>query len=583
MNLMFENLSPIQRGIVFNTSGKFVVRACPGSGKTYCVSARFARLMNEWTELYTGIAAVSFTNVAWKEIEKKCKDEFSSNQPITFPHFLGTLDSFINQFIFLPFGHLVMQCNKRPTLVGDPHGSWTYRNYERDPYQYFDKCSFDVNGNLIRIAPAQSFLFSWRNNNDGTTNGHVLNLLTAKNELVALGYANQSDANYFALKILEQFPSICQAVALRFPTLIVDEAQDTSEVQMRIIDLLATRGLDEIMLVGDPDQAIFEWNGARPALLNEKIIQWGNSVSLNENRRSSKRICDTTFNLSSLPAASTSVNEEVNNCEYQPTVVVFNNNLPQIVTGFLEECTANGITLSDKTISVLYRGKGMINEIVGVEKIPFGVNHWHSQNKFTKDFVRGKHHYDHGDFKTGFKLIEKAIIKMQRGVPVCSEEMIEKTIQTIGFIKHRTIVSNYITILPNTNISLGDWIKAANSAFISNSIQHTLQINPDSNNFSFSQIFLNEDDIVTEKNYRIGTIHSVKGETFDATLLILKERAANNSKYINLLAVTKPPTEHEELRIPYVGMTRARKVLVIAVPTKECKIAWERKLNGNFH
>ena len=576
---MFESLSPTQHEIVFNKSGRFVVRACPGSGKTYCVSARLARLINEWKEDYTGIAAVSFTNVAWKEIEKKYKEEFSSNQSILFPHFIGTLDSFINQFIFLPFGHLVMNCNRRPILVGEPHSSWTYRTYDRDPHQYFDKCSFDVNDNLIRIAPAQSFQFSWKNNNNGATNGHILKLLAAKKELVTLGYANQSDANYFAMKVLEKFPTICQAVGIRFPTLIVDEAQDTSEVQMRIIDLLAASGLNEIMLVGDPDQAIFEWNGARPALLNEKIVQWGNAISLNENRRSSKLICDSTFNLSSLPAASTSANEEVVNCEHQPTVVVFNNNLPEVVTNFLAECIANGIALSDKTVSILYRGKGMINEIVGVQRIPFGVNHWHNQNKFTKDFVRGKYHYDQGDFKVGFKLIEKAIIKMRENVLVCSEEMIEKRIETIGFIKHRTIVSNYISILPNTNTSLGNWLDAANAAFASKNIQHFLQINPESRNFTFSQIFLNEDDIVTETNYRIGTVHSVKGETFDATLLILKERAANNSKYVNLLAVTNPPSENEELRIAYVGMTRPRRILILAVPNEACRVAWQNKLN----
>ena len=89
---------------------------------------------------------------------------------------------------------------------------------------------------------------------------------------------------------------------------------------------------------------------------------------------------------------------------------------------------------------------------------------------------------------------------------------------------------------------------------------------------------MNEDDIVTETNYRIGTVHSVKGETFDATLLILKERAANNAKYANLLALTNPPSEHEELRIAYVGMTRPRRVLMLAVPNEACRVAWQNKL-----
>jgi DNA helicase-2/ATP-dependent DNA helicase PcrA len=577
---MFESLSPTQREIVFNKSGKFVVRACPGSGKTYCVSARLARLINNWKEGYTGIAAVSFTNAAWKEIEKKYKKEFSSNQSISFPHFLGTLDSFINQFIFLPFGHLVMKCNKRPTLVGEPYGSWTWRNYDRDPNQYFDKCSFDINGGLIPIAHAQNFQFSWKNNKNGDTNGNVKNLLATKNTLVSSGYANQSDANYFAMRILEQFPLIRQAIALRFPTLIIDEAQDTSEVQIRIIDLLASCGLNEIMLVGDPDQAIFEWNGAKPALFKNKILEWGNEVLLNENRRSSQRICNCTYNFSSLDNPSTSVNNDVVNWNFDPKVITYHNNLPDVVNSFLDICTANQIQLSDKTVSVLYRGKGMINEILGVQKIPFGINHWDNQNKFTKDFVKGKYHYDKGDFKTGFKLIEKAIIKMKYDAAVCTEEMIERNIERIGFIKHRTIVFNFIILLPNTNTTLGNWIKLANTAFVLKGIPSSLRINPASNNFSFSQIFLNEDEYVTEDKYRIGTVHSVKGETFDATLLILKEKTTHNTQYTNLIATITPPSDHEELRITYVGMTRPRKVLMLAVPDAKSKTAWENKLNS---
>jgi superfamily I DNA/RNA helicase len=576
---VFESLSQTQREIVFNKSGKFVVRACPGSGKTYCVSARLARLINYWKEGYTGIAALSFTNVAWKEFDKYYKEEFSSNQSISFPHFLGTLDSFINQFIFLPFGHLVMKCNRRPTLVGEPYGSWTWRNYERDPNQYFDKCSFDVNGELIPITHAQNFQFSWKKNKNGDTNGNVNNLLAAKNILIASGYANQSDANYFAMRILEQFLLIRQAIALRFSTLIVDEAQDTSEVQMRIIDLLASSGLNEIMLVGDPDQAIFEWNGAKPALYNNKIVEWGNEVLLNENRRSSQHICNCTYNFSSLDHPSTSINIDVINWNFHPTVITYNNNLPEVVNSFLDICTANQIQLSDKTISVLYRGKGMINEIIGVQKIPFGVNHWDNQNKFTKDFAKGKYHYDQGDFKTGFKLIEKATIKMENDIAVCSEELIDKKIEKIGFIKHRTIVFNFIQLLPNTNTLLGNWIQLANIGFASKGIPFSLQINPASNNFSFSQIFLNEDDYITEDNYRIGTVHSVKGETFDATLLILKEKTTHNAKYTKLLATINPPSNHEEIRIAYVGMTRPRKILMLAVPDNESKTAWENKLN----
>jgi len=74
--------------------------------------------------------------------------------------------------------------------------------------------------------------------------------------LLKAGYANQDDANYFGMKILEHYPKVAKAIIHRFPLFMVDEAQDTSEIQMKIIDLLIDNGLENIMLVGDPDQAI---------------------------------------------------------------------------------------------------------------------------------------------------------------------------------------------------------------------------------------------------------------------------------------------------------------------------------------
>ena len=124
------------------------MRACPGSGKTYCVSSRLARLILDWKNDYTGIAAVSFTNVAWQEIQKKIFNEFKLGDTISFPHFLGTIDSFINKYIFLPHGHLILKCKKRPTLVGEPHGIWTGKYFSDS---LFDNISYKIDGTLYAI------------------------------------------------------------------------------------------------------------------------------------------------------------------------------------------------------------------------------------------------------------------------------------------------------------------------------------------------------------------------------------------------------------------------------------------------
>ena len=143
-----------QKEIVVEKTGKFVVRACPGSGKTYSVAARLAHQMSNWPHGMKGIAAISFTNVAWEEIERKVRGEFEFRRGISYPHFLGTIDSFVNQFIFLPFGHLVLGCENRPVLVGEPHGSWKGRNFYQ---QQFDNMTYDVGGNLVLLNNTNLF------------------------------------------------------------------------------------------------------------------------------------------------------------------------------------------------------------------------------------------------------------------------------------------------------------------------------------------------------------------------------------------------------------------------------------------
>jgi DNA helicase-2/ATP-dependent DNA helicase PcrA len=561
---MFETLSEKQREIVFDKSGKFVVRACPGSGKTFCVSARLARLISSWGKEYEGIAAVSFTNVAWQEIEKKYSEDFQLGDRISFPHFLGTIDSFINKYIFLPYGHLVLKCKGRPTLVGEPHGIWTGKYFSDS---LFDNISYKIDGSFYaindRVMPP-----NWLDN---------VNIIRSKKNINKGGFATQSDANYFAMKILEGFPQIAKAVAFRFPYLIVDEAQDTSEIQMRIIDLLIANGLNEVMLVGDPDQAIFEWNDARPDLLNEKFNDWENSIVLNESRRSSQLICNATFNISTLEEISIAVNGEVKDFEHKPRVILYNDNLPKIVADFIEECGQNGIVVSEETVSVIYRSKNLINDITGIPEVPFGSSPWTTHDNYTKDFAKGKYLYDNGDFKGGFRAIEKAILKQVNNLPFCSDETIDKMIEKNGFVKFKTGVFNLINMLPMTNLTIGNWVDTTNKILTDNKLKFQLSITNAGKNYSFQQVFLSESEKVADRNYRLGTVHSVKGETFDATLLILKTKGIGKA-YKTILNQNISISESEELRIAYVGMTRPRKILVVAVPNQENKTAWENKL-----
>ena len=93
----------------------------------------------------------------------------------------------------------------------------------------------------------------------------------------------------------------------------------------------------------------------------------------------------------------------------------------------------------------------------------------------------------------------------------------------------------------------------------------------------FDELFRTGNKNLADCDYQIGTIHSVKGETFEAVLVILKQKGVGKL-YKTLLRENVSASDDEELRIVYVGITRARRILMIAVPDEENKIAWEARL-----
>ena len=563
---IFDTLSDAQRRVVFEKEGMFAVRACPGSGKTYSVAARLAHKIETWKLRNQGIASISFTNAAWQEIEKQVTSHFRIQKPIPYPHFLGTIDSFINRFIFLPFGHLVMGCTSRPILVGEPHGTWTGRSFSES---FFDNLSYDVKGNL---CPLNKSIMPPR----WETNKYIR---MAKSRLIRAGYANQDDSNYFGMKILETYPGISKALVSRFPMLMMDEAQDTSEIQMRIIDNLIENGLNEVLLVGDPDQAIFEWHDAKPKLFIKKFEQWAeNSIVLNENRRSSQKICNCTCRLSSLDKPSIAINCDVKDCDVTPMVVTYDiEKIHKTIDDFLGYCRKMEIDINPKDVAVVFRSRSIFNIITGVKNISSKELPWEDDNLCCRDLAKGKYLCDRGEFRRGHKLIEKAIYKITNNTNYCSDWDIEKMIEEVGFIEFREYVYELISMFGKTECCIGEWVEDANNNLAQRGIGLKLSIKKKCGTSNFDEIFGLDNKHVFEKDFTLGTVHSIKGKTFEAVLMVLKKKGIG-SYYRTLLANNARIEENEELRNVYVGITRPRRLLVLAVPDDDDKTAWESQL-----
>ena len=595
---MYNTLTENQREIVDCTASKIIVKACPGSGKTYSVTARLQKLLNENKYRHEGIAVLSFTNIACEEI-KGYLTKFSNVSNLGNPHFLGTFDSFINNYIFLPYGHLFMECKQRPEIVGTEYNRWVEYNASltrvfkdrvcyRDPNYYFDKASFNADDELIPLLPYSNYHFGKSDWDDQykadkkTLKKVISDIRYSKKFHFKEGKANQSDAIYIAYQLLKKYPQITQNLSRRFPTIIVDEAQDTTELQMAILDELIRYNTKDVMLIGDPDQAIFEWNTADSSLFMEKYERkdWY-PIVLNENRRSSQNICNLLNNFYGGDMRSTSdFKDDKNN----PQIIGHNEDRETILDikkRFLEECRSNDI--NEDSVAIVYRGSSFGEQFFDKPQTSISLEDqpWEKGYYFVRDIVHGMFLIDEGEYKHGYKLIEKGYLKLQNPeIRYISNQFIKSKINNIGFREFRNVVFDFITNLPSTkNNTLFEWYNTFNKLF-----DNKIKIKIAKSRIPIKILFT-KPEIINHNDYHIDTVHSVKGSTYDAILLFLKKGSAN-SDYKTILeknynAKTHEETikrDNEELRIVYVACSRPRRLLWLAVFNGAHLNVWKNKL-----
>ena len=545
-----------------NKHGLFVVKAAPGSGKTFTIAKKAIDIIENW-DCRGGLALLSFTNIAVDEMKETFK-LFDSSFEIQYPHFIGTLDSFINNYIFLPFGHLEMKCNCRPKLIGKPFNNWVAPFYSQ---QQFTEITRNLDGEWVKV-PGSKLGQNWESNSQ---------LIIEKKRLIRKGYANRADAHYYALKVLENHENILNLLTKRFPYIILDEAQDTSDIQMQILNKLTENGLKNLILVGDPEQAIYEWNDANPMLFENKYRKWkSHSIELNENFRCSSSICEFISKFSHTNFVSKNENTLL---EIKPQFKTYNDeqDIENIIIEFKQYCDSKSIPQDDNSRAILFRGQNFANHFKneGLYSIFQIFKGNELEPTFTRPVVLGKYLWDLGHIKEGFKLLEKAYLN--KNTYFVSKELINSSIEEKGLLKHRQDILKFIHELPTVKptYDINNWIDNVNSNF---DLGIKLKNIKDARfQGLFKDIQLNLEHSNEDSHY--GTIHSVKGKSFRAVLLILKEKPPGAKKYSKLFEQYNLLKE-EELRIPYVAMTRAKEILWIVIPESE-KRAWERKANSN--
>jgi superfamily I DNA/RNA helicase len=405
------------------------------------------------------------------------------------------------------------------------------------------------------------------------------------------GIIFQNDVASLSYLLLKKYPSVIEAIISRFPIIIVDEAQDTSIEQMAVLDLLNNAGLESMFLVGDPDQSIYEWRDASPECFFEKMNcrEW-TTLPLTTNFRSSQLICNATHVFSkSLEKKTPSKSMGLySDCNQKPILFLYDEEVDKckarLIEDFLTKCVANEIDISPENVAIVTRSKVYtetdINELwksKEVELIAQASYEWHASSK--------RKAYDSCE-----KALFSLLIKGFKDINISIQSDIE---EIMPYREWRENVVDILVNLPDIELPLEQWIKKTRQILdesfsrlglvLRTGINITKHIAIKARDKKFPQFKSISTKCFFEKkfkeNYTLSSVHGVKGETFEAIMLIVEGKTGNT---LTPSFLNKGKIDQELMRIAYVAMTRPRKLLAVAMPTVKGMTTFPRFPNDKW-
>lgn len=553
--ILLQGPTDEQRDAIFAVEPEFLLRAAPGSGKTWTSARRFIWRGATRANDLGGIALLSFTNTAVREF-KEATVQAGRRDLMSEPNYLGTFDAFVERFIITPFGHLVTGGKKRPRLLIAPRPSdWDNKKLKgwlelksggKQAVPAWEIIPFpDSKGVIYKTKYGAVLDFKYHNPVD---------------ELFKTGYYTHEQRVFLAYRVLATNKRIAECLARRFPEIIVDEAQDTNIWLLLLLNALHAKG-SRITLVGDPDQCIYEFSLANATSLEALKNKWGlRLLPLTLSRRCSNEISVAVRNISG--------NQDFNGrgpelCEHRGPYItrVDGGGYGHCIERFQRLLRQGGIPETNAVI--LGRGNSQLGSLHGQ------VNYSDLEGG-TKALAKAAFLRDvRKDYKGAYKLVEQTVRNLTEDNgfwEIVDEQPDTEHAKHVRLAMWRFIRSE--AGLPPIRLHGVDWVTAARANMTALFKGLGVQTIP-SLGRSITKRGLDEAQQALPlfesqglfPSIRQETIHQVKGESIDGVLLI------GAPKFFNaVMKAVKDNTTDEERRVAYVGMTRARHSLLIGLP-----------------
>ncbi|ATZ18259.1 ATP-dependent helicase [Mesoplasma melaleucae] len=423
MNNLLLELNEQQLAAVTITDKPLRIVAGAGSGKTKVIITKIAYLIQELEMAPYKILAVTFTNKAAREM----RDRVNKIIPdlITNPH-ISTFHAWCSrvlredyELIGLAKNFLIIDQSDQIAIVRNLINE--HFSHLTELKKYTEKKIIYRIGNwkndLISPLEAMEDCYSWLERAIATL------YLKYEEYLKTIHSIDFNDLQVLVFKLFNEHPETLEKWRNRYDYVMVDEFQDTNDLQFDLIKFL-TRDKNNLTVVGDPDQTIYSWRGAKvDIILNfNKTFSNGISIVLNENYRSTQKILDL-------------ANDFINNNKNREEKDIFTNNesgdLPTV-----KECQSR----NDEARYVTLKIKELIKEGYEYKDIfvLYRLNAWSPE--FEKEFQNNKIPFQ---LIGGIRFKDRKVIKeanaFLRTLATQDEQAIERVLKSIPKVGDVTI------------------------------------------------------------------------------------------------------------------------------------------------
>ena len=284
----FKNLNPQQHEAVTSSAKQLLVLAGPGSGKTRVLTQRIAYLVNETGVNPHNILAVTFTNKAAREMRTRLERMLGRGVNALW---LGTFHAICARILrseadALPFDNnfVIMDADDQQSIIKRVLKDLNIDDKLYRPASIHNAIS---NAKNAMQGPGEVKTRTYREEITKRVYEQYENILHSSNAV------DFDDLLLWSVRLFEKNPAIREKYGRRFEHVLVDEFQDTNQVQYDLLKHLSSVH-HCLFVVGDEDQSIYRWRGAdyRNVLRFQSDYPKSEKILLERNYRSTQNVLD---------------------------------------------------------------------------------------------------------------------------------------------------------------------------------------------------------------------------------------------------------------------------------------------------